>query len=522
MAAIVVFAAFVVELNLYATALAAPFTFDDFTLPFQQASSSNLSTWLTGVRPVLMFSYWLNARISGNSSLSYRLLNLIIHAVNTGLVFLVLSRLLTMSGVMRARSVRAASLIGAAVFLIHPLQTESVSYIAGRSESLAALFVLLAYVVFLYRRREVVSWTEAAAVLALFALGVSTKENAIGLAGLLVLTDVYWPRAFSARGLRNNWKLYAAMAAGALVAAWQVFRMLATASSAGFLLPGLAWYQYAFTQARAFFTYLRLAVIPLGQSIDHDYPISHTILEHGAIFYLAALAAIVALGYAWRRRYPLACFGLFLTLILLAPTSSIVPIVDPLVERRMYLPLIGLILIGCEVARHIRLRPSAGFAVCGAMLAVFYVLCYQRNLLWAEPSRLWAEAALESTGKGRPYANLVDQLVEERRCSLAIPYLLHAEQALPNDYFVDLAWGRALECVGQKDAALRRLLRAAQLRPSSEVYRLIGLLYGEMGRSGEAGMALRTAVALDPESPRARGALALWQQWRKVSVSAAQ
>src|ERR1039458_10617651 len=91
------------------------------------------------------------------------------------------------------------------------------------------------------------------------------------------------------------------------------------------------------------------------------------------------------LCYAWRRRYPLACFGLFLTLILLAPTSSIVPILDPLVERRMYLPLIGLILIGCEIARHIRVRPFTGYAVCGAILAMFYVLCYQRNLLWAEP-----------------------------------------------------------------------------------------------------------------------------------------
>ena len=193
-------------------------------------------------------------------------------------------------------------MIGAAVFLIHPLQTESVSYVAGRSESLAAFFVLLAYVVFLYRRQEAISWVETAMVLTLFALGVTAKENAVSLAGVLVLTDVYWPRAFSARGLRINWKLYAAMAAGVIVAVWKVFRMLAAAPSAGFSLPGVTWYQYGFTQARSFFTYVRLAVIPVGQSIDHDYPVSHTILEHGAIFYLAALAGLIALCYAWRRR----------------------------------------------------------------------------------------------------------------------------------------------------------------------------------------------------------------------------
>ena len=520
LAAIVMFGAFVVELHLYSASLAAPFVFDDFSLPFQLGSPQPLSAWLSGVRPVLMSTYWLNASVSGNSPLGYHLLNLIIHAINTGLVFLVLSRLLALSGGMSARVVRVASMTGAAVFLIHPLQTESVSYVAGRSESLAALFVLLAYVVFLYRRQEAISWTETAVVLTLFALGVASKENAVSLAGMLVLTDVYWPRAFSTQGLRNNWKLYAAMAAGLIVAMWKVFRMLAAAPSAGFSLPGVTWYQYGFTQARAFFTYVRLAVIPAGQSIDHDYPVSHTILEHGAIFYLAALAGLIAVCYVWRRRYPLACFGFLLTLILLAPTSSIVPILDPLVERRMYLPLVGLILIGCEIAKHIRVRPLTGYAVCGAMLAMFYVLCYQRNLLWAEPSQLWAQAALESTGKGRPYANLVDQLVEERRCSVAIPYLQHAEQALPNDYFVELAWGRTLECVGRKDLALRRLLRAAQIRPCSEVYRLIGLLEGEMGKPAEAGVALRRAVALDSRSPRARDALALWNKWMNALAAA--
>jgi len=506
------FAAFVVELNLYAAALAAPFVFDDFTLPFQQGSP-NLLTWLSGVRPFLMLTYWLNDAISGKSPLGYHLFNLIIHAVNTGLIFLVLCRLLAISGGMSVRAVRAASFVGAAVFLVHPLQTESVSYVAGRSESLAALFILLAYVVFLYRRHEVISWMETAAVLVLFAFGVSTKENAVSLAGLLVLTDVFWPHAFSTRGLRNNWKLYAALAAGAMVAAWNVFRMLATAYSAGFSISGVTWYQYGFTQARAFFTYVRLAVIPFGQSIDHDFPVSHTIFEYGAVFYLAALAGIVALCYIWRKRYPLACFGFLLTLILLAPTSSIVPILDPLVERRMYLPLLGLILIGCEIVKHVRMQRSTGYAVCAVMLVSLYVLCYQRNLLWAEPYKLWAEAAMASTGKGRPYANLADQLVEERRCGLAIPYLQHAEQALPNDYFVQLAWGRTLECVGQRDEALRRLLRAAQLRQTSEVYRLIGLLYAEMGRPAEAGEALRTAVALDPQSQRARDALALWKHW---------
>jgi len=515
LAAIVMLAAFLVGLDLYAPALNAPFVFDDFTLPYQLLSPQPFMAWISGMRPVLMLTYWLNASVSGSAPFGYHLLNLVIHAVNTGLVFLVLSRLLTLSGGYSARAVRIASAIGSAVFFVHPLQTESVSYIAGRSESLAAMFILLGYSVFLYRRQAAITWVETAAVLLFFALGVGAKENAVSLAGIVVLTDMYWPRAFSTRGLRTNWKLYTAMSVAAAVAVWKVFRILAAAPTAGFSLRGVTWYQYGFTQARAFFTYLRLAALPFGQSVDHDYPVSHTILEHGAIFYLAALIALIALCYRWRTRYPLACFGLLLTLILLAPTSSIVPIRDPLAERRMYLPLVGLILIGCEIAGHIRVRALTGYAICGAILVTFGVLCRQRNLLWAEPSQLLEEAALASPNNSRPYANLVDELVQERRCSVAIPYLQRAERSLPNDYLLELAWGRTLECLGQKDQALQKLLRAAQLSETSEVYRLIGLLYGELGRPAEAGDALRKAVALDSRSAPARDALALWNQWMK-------
>ena len=87
-------------------------------------------------------------------------------------------------------------MIGALVFAIHPLQTESVSYVAGRSESLAALFLLLAYVVFLYRRNESISWVEALLVLVLFGAGIRTKENAVSLAAILILTAFFGPSLF--------------------------------------------------------------------------------------------------------------------------------------------------------------------------------------------------------------------------------------------------------------------------------------------------------------------------------------
>ena len=346
----------------------------------------------SGVRPVLMMSYWLNYKISADSPFSYHFVNLVIHFVNTALVFLVVLRILQKAGWI-GRKARVASAFGAIVFAIHPLQTESVSYVAGRSESLAALFLFLAYVVFLYRRKEAISWWEAVLVLVLFGAAVKTKENAIALPPILILTDLFWPQAFSLRGLRRDWRLYGLMIPGAIYAAFAVFRMLASAGTAGFTVATFKWYQYAFTEARAIFTYIRMAIWPSGLSLDHDFATSYTILEHGAICWMILLAALVATSIILRRRYPLFCFGLLMFLICLAPTSSVVPLDDALVERRMYLPLIGLILIGCEFGRRVKLPAAACMAALCIAGIILGALCYNRNRLWGDPDRLMEMAA---------------------------------------------------------------------------------------------------------------------------------
>lgn len=504
-------AAIIVGAALYSSALDGSFVFDDEVLPFRRGIQDEpLSAWLSGVRPFLMFSYWLNYNISGQSPSSYHLLNLLIHAINTGLVFMVLFRLLSLAAWDRAKR-QAAAIIGATVFLIHPLATESVSYIAGRSESLAALFMLLAYVVFLDRYPEAISWKRSLIVLTLFGMAVSTKENAAAFAGILLLTDLSWPQPFSTEGVRRNRRLYLLMALGLGVAGVWIVRVLTGAETAGFSIKEFTWYQYAFTQARAIFAYVRLAVIPLGQSLDHDFPISHTVIEHGAIFYLALLVLVVFVAIVFRRRYPLACFGLLMFLILLAPTSSIVPIADPLVERRTYLPIVGLILIVCEFARRIR-RPGIVVSLMAITLAIFAVLCYQRNQLWGKPERLWAMAAQESRSKGRPYWHLAEILIAENRCADAIPYLERGERLMPRDFSIEVAWGKVLECTGRREDALKRLQRAATIAQNSAIYQWIGLLYGEMGRREEAGAALQKAVQLGPDDCAAHSALGLYYE----------
>jgi protein O-mannosyl-transferase len=506
-----VLAATVVGAALYSPALHGRFVFDDDTLPFRTGiHDASLGAWLTGVRPFLMFSYWVNYRISGEDPYGYHVLNLLIHAINTSLVFMVLLRLLSLAGWCRSKGY-AAAVLGATVFLIHPLATESVSYIAGRSEALAALFMLLAYVVFLGGNSEPLSWRRSILVLMLFGVAVATKEHAVALAGVLLLTDLSWPRPFSIEGVRRNHRLYLLMTPSIVFAGAWVARVLKGAESAGFSFKEFTWYQYAFTQARAMFAYIRLAVFPLGQSVDHDFPVSRTVTDYGAIFCMALLVALVLTAILFRVRYPLACFGLLLFLILLAPTSSVIPIADPLVERRMYLPMVGLILIACQWAS--RMQWSTGLvSLVVVMLMTFGGLCYQRNRLWGKPEQVWASAAQESTSKGRPYLGLAESLIAGNHCADAIPYLERGEQLMPRDFAIQLAWGKVLECQGKREDALKRLERAADILPNSMVYQLIGLLCSEMGRTERAGTALHKAEQLGPGSSTAHSAMGLWYE----------
>jgi Flp pilus assembly protein TadD len=199
-------------------------------------------------------------------------------------------------------------------------------------------------------------------------------------------------------------------------------------------------------------------------------------------------------------------------LIWLAPTSSVIPIADPLVERRMYLPLMGLILIACDAASRVRLSAPVAWSAFAAIILLFCMLTWQRNSLWGRPEALLASAAQQSVHNPRPLANLTEMLIANRRCREALPLLERANRLLPQNHVVEASWGRALECMGQREEALQHLNRAVAMQPGSKLYELIGLLNGEMNRMEAAGRALRMAVELEPQATSPHRSLALWYE----------
>src|ERR1035441_4802435 len=250
-------AALVVLFWVYGPDMHTGFLFDDarqqFALP---TASQPLSSWIGRVRPVLMFSYWANSRISMEDTSSYHLFNILIHALAGIFVFLVIRRLLAWAGVEKASLIPFA-VFGALLFLLHPLQSESVAYISGRSDALCAPFGCAAFAVFLYRRSPAIAWARVLPVVLLFAAAVLSKEQAVVLPALFVLTDIWWNPESPLRAVLANWKLYLLLALGAAAGVVRLWSMIIGGgnSNAGFAMKDFTWYQYLFTQFRTVFAY---------------------------------------------------------------------------------------------------------------------------------------------------------------------------------------------------------------------------------------------------------------------------
>ena len=210
------------------------------------------------------------------------------------------------------------------------------------------------------------------------------------------------------------------MAAGGVASVAYAWHLLTGANTAGFALKDVTWYEYLFTQFRALFVYLRVFVLPVGLTVDYDFPFSKSILDHGAIFGLAGLLLISAAAWYYRREYRLASFGWFAFLLLMAPTSSIVPIRDPIAERRLYLGMLGLLLILLEGLSRLRLDRTklavllAGVAVAGTGMT------YARASVWSGALPLWQDAVAKTPRKARPRFQLASAYYQEGRCDLAV------------------------------------------------------------------------------------------------------
>ncbi len=479
----------------YGPAIDGPFVFDDRYQPFFSTTVQSLPWygWMKGVRPLLMFSYLIDYTRGGIEPHDYHVTNVLLHYVTAVFITLIVNRLLEILKI-DLKSRAALSIFAGGLFLLHPLQTESVAYVASRSEALSVMFYYAAVCVFLYKKpEESISIWRSLAILVLFAAALTSKEHTLTLPALLLLLDLAWVR----QGWRKNALLYGLITAAGIVGAIFVARLLSKADSAGFSLKGMSPADYFLTECRVLWIYLRMFLLPVGQNVDPDIATSRNLLDGAAIFGLLALVALATAAWIYRKRFPLAALGLAIFLLLISPTSSIVPIHDVMAERRVYLPFLGLALIAVEFLRRLKFSQIVGAGA--AILLVCTVLTYQRSEVWASSMSLWQDTVAKSPRKVRPRFQLAYAQFETGHCPEAAADYQMASRLAPPDYMLLTDWALALDCAGHEDDALQKLQLAAQMESSAHAYSQMGMIYGKQKQYDKALQVLAEAERINPD-----------------------
>jgi len=526
----------------YANSLQVPFIMDDMVIS-TLGRILPLEHLLHGTaRRVANFTFSLNHLLHGESVAGYHIVNLLIHLAASLTLYLLVTASLSALRATKTQlppatlenhpAERFVPFAAALLFAVHPIQTQAVTYIVQRYTSLAALFYLLAALLFIRARLAHERVENLARILmpafgclltGLLALG--SKQIAVTLPLMLIALEF---SLFRGRLLKRRFLPIC----GAIIFAGGIVLFLLSPDG---LLPALqsataedrtvSRTGYFLTQTRVVATYLRLLILPYGQSIFHDIPLSTTfsLPELAATFLHLILLGCAALLFRSSGRTEgekailqrLAALGICWFYIALIVESSIFPITDRIFEHRVYLPSAGFFLAIAALAslaiagRANRLR--RGWALLLIAAAVLGGLTLNRNRLWSDTFLLWQDTVAKAPNKDLALANLAGEYMKLDQPAKALPLFVRALEINPRFMTVTKIYlGLNLQRLNVEPArfaAGKELLEVALQRPltrdeetrlDTDFYNCLGLAYERLGQPDKAGGAYRSALSINP------------------------
>ena len=501
----------VVGFALYAPTFDSGFVLDDVLSVSQNRSIRDLTRLGTvlspdpactvGGRPLANLSFALNYSWGGETPRGYRITNWLLHASNAWLFFALLRTLArTRSASPQPASAVAQARVGvlgaliASAWLLHPLCTATVAYISQRTELLMTTCYVGCAVLFMRSTRSPQPRVGQAACIVVCALGMASKEIMATAPVALLLLDAAWVSGSVMAALRRRRAFY-----GVLALTWIPLALLLRdvgQRAVGFG-QGVGVGVYALTECKALALYFAKALWPA--TLVFDYGAVFLAFDPVSCLWLVVpLAGLAALVQLWRysRRAALGCS---LWLLVLLPTSSVVPVAaQPIAENRTYLPtLILLGLLWCLLSRSPRRWVMAALL---ALLFPLGAISFARLSVMAEPLTLWRDTIAKAPLNPRAYANLGEIYLGQAEWNQAAAYLAQAV-ALKNDYPEPRAnLGIALANLQQGEAAEAHLRAAVALAPDRPAYQdNLGNLLLQRGKISEATLQFEKALALNPD-----------------------
>jgi tetratricopeptide (TPR) repeat protein len=550
----------------YGNTFSVPFLFDDEFAITNNATIRDLGNLhavfnpptggvTTHGRPLVNLSLAINHAIHGFALPGYHLFNILVHILNGWLLFAIVQILLTQkhprmpaSGPLPSSfSLLPSPFLVALLWLLHPLCTQAVTYVIQRAEAMAALCYLLTLYALIRSaltatttpsnrdappggptsvsaasapstsatpriptpHRRLPCWS-LTAILAC-AAGMATKETVITapLAALL-LDRAYLASSWREVWTRRRWLHLALLATWGIQLAIQLQPGTAREARTGFGAIVSPWH-YLLTESEVLLHYLRLAIWPSPLVFDYQWPIASSLTAVWPAF--ALLAALFA-GALWLwLRAPRAGFPALAFFLILAPTSSIMPIADAAAEHRMYLPLAALIaLLACAAARLARTAPTIAapgvtpfsFRATLLLALLLGIATFARNRDYRTPLTLWNDTIAKRPASARAWYNRGYVFENAGNPNAAVADYRQALAINPNyagPYYnlgnLDLAAGRFSEAIANYSHAIDR--ETGNVLP----YYNRGIAKIRLGRAAEAMADFDACIRIAPHMANA-------------------
>lgn len=439
-------------------------------------------------RPLVIASFAVNYAVDRLNPFGYHLFNLLIHSLNCILIYFIICFLTTR---------RPLAFLSAVIYALHPIHTEAVASIVGRSELLAALFVFLAWFLHLLNQNREMSSTrpfllQTMSVLAYF-FGLLCKENAITFLGILLLSDYCFhlkqdgfPRY---RVLWRKYWGYLIVTCLYLVIRFQVVGTPGVPPQGRDYGLQPLWIDPSFltslfTMSKVFFYYIVKLVLPISLSPDYSYnsiPLSKSFWEKDVIIgFCLAIGLLILALYSVHKR-PLVSFSILFFFLTASLISNLIVISGVLMaDRLLYLPSFGICMCMASVLEQLRLyctssdtrqwcRPIPSIAIAVVMI-LYGWLTFNQNRIWRDNGMLWS----------------------------------HAVEKVPNSFLARLNYANFLASQGKDTEAIEEYKKSMNIRVDYALTHLnLGGVYTKNGRYLEAEGSYQHVLKLRPNSFRA-------------------
>ncbi len=438
----------VITVLTYGHTLDVPFYMDDYSSlvdnsVFYDAESISEFYKYASLRVVGYTTFWINFYFHHFEVAGYHVVNIGIHFLTSVIVMLLTGALLKAAdkkkGIEQQKNY-LLPLFVALLFLVHPLQTQAVTYIIQRLASLTALFCLTSLYCYIYARlakttrKKILLFCGAAAF---FTLSLFTKQNSITLPFVLLITELLF---FQKTGNRGVWKMTITacilVLSGMIVmfyGGWtDVLHTLDTMTRETTKISRLS---YFYTQVGVIWQYIRMFFIPTGLHLDHEVAV---LMQANAkvIASITGHLLCIITGIVLIKKYPILSFSIFFYYTAHLVESSIIPIRDVFFEHRTYLPNFGLCLFTGIVLFNVLpqwISKKKILISVTVVLTIFASLTRARNEIWRDPILLWRDSAEHAPNKERPWNELGKYLLMAGRLDEAIEVLVETAKSRGTD-----------------------------------------------------------------------------------------